>query len=661
MTLQGKIIEYIDQARFICGLVTRDEDKRLRVINQNGREMNLPLARIVHHTVQGYPVELAREDVQRLLQETGARRQELAGGVNLAEIWELAVEEDDSAFSPDFLAELNFGGAIGDDHVAAFLRRVFSDRLFFKYREGKVLVHSVEVVEQLQDKAAREKEKEELLESGAKALQGLMRGECPVAWPDREKCLALLADYYLHGNEAPESDVARELLKRAGLTMPHDPFYLLVAAGVWDRDENIPLLKKDLPLEFSAEALAQADVSESSAAELLADGRRDLRHLELMTIDGAGTRDFDDALHLEQRDNGFLVGIHITDVTPWVPVVSPLFNEALERGTSIYFPEGQIPMLPESLSQGVCSLLKDRPRPAISFMVLVSAAGEVLEFELCRSVVEVKRRLTYVEAGEMIDRGDEELRILDRLGRALQQKRVANDALLLPIPDINIRIGEQIRVELSDVDTSARSMVAEFMILANTLGAQYLCDREIPGLYRCQEPPRKRLFQGVENDLFLLFRQRKYLSRGELLIKPRRHSGVGVPQYTTVTSPLRRLLDLIIEHQLVNVLQGKGQLFSQSDCKDYMAKVIHSLAKANFVRQARHNYWVLRYLAQRVGDRLSAFVVDIQPRRVRVVLRDVLLEADLPLGRGADIELGDVIRVQLVKVDPLDNTLRLDW
>ena len=423
MTLQGKIIEYIDQSRFICGLVTEDNGKRLRIINQNGREMNLPLARIVHQTSQGYPLNLAREDVQRLLQETAAGRQELTGLVDLGEIWELAVAENDSAFAPDFLAELSFGGEVTDDHVAAFLRCVFDDRLFFKYREGRIMVHSEEVVEQLREKAIKEKAREELLDSGARALQGLMRGENIGEWPEREKCLNLLADYYLQGNEAPESSVTRELLKRARLTRPHDPFHLLVAAGVWNKDENIPLLKKGLPTEFTAEALEQADVVDPSADELLADNRRDLRHLELLTIDGASTRDFDDALHLEKRDNGFLVGIHIADVTPWVPVGSPLFNEALERSTSIYFPEGQIPMLPESLSQGVCSLLKDKPRPAISFMVLLSAAGEVLEFELCRSVVSVKRRLTYDEAGEMINQ-DEELKILARLSLVLQLKRL---------------------------------------------------------------------------------------------------------------------------------------------------------------------------------------------------------------------------------------------
>ncbi len=660
MTLQGKIIEYIDQSRFICGLVTEDNGKRLRIINRNGREMNLPLARIVHQSGRHFPVELTREDVQRLLQETAKQRQDLMQLVNLAEIWELAVEENDSAFAPEFLAELSFAGDVTDDHVAAFLRCVFIDRLFFKYREGKILVHSVDVVEQLKEKAAREKAREKLLDSGARALQNLSRGENIGEWPEREKCLALLADYFLHGNEAAESSVTRELLKRARLTRPHDPFHLLVAAGVWDEDENIPLLKKELPIEFSPAALKQAEVVEPSADELPAEGRRDLRHLELLTIDGADTRDFDDALHIEKRDNGFLVGIHIADVTPWVPVDSPLFNEALERGTSIYFPEGQIPMLPESLSQGVCSLLKDKPRPAISFMVLLSAGGEVLEFELCRSVVTVKRRLTYDEAGEMIAR-DEELKNLARLSLTLQLNRLANGALLLPIPDVNITIGEQIQVNINDVDTPARTLVAEFMILANTLAGQYLCDREIPGLYRCQEPPRKRLYQGVEKDLFLNFRQRKYLSRGELLIKPRRHSGVGVPQYTTVTSPIRRLLDLIIEHQLVNVLQGRGQLFSQSDCKDYMAKIIHSLSRANFVRQARHRYWILRYLAQRIGERFSVIVVDIQTRRIRVVIKDVLLETDLPLVRGADIEPGDVIRLKLAKVDPLDNTLRLEW
>ncbi len=661
MTLQGKIIEYLDQSKFICALVTRDSGKRLRILNQKGREMNLPVSRIVHHTGHSYAVEQSREDIQRLLQKTAEKRQTLTEPVELEEIWELASEEDESSFSPDFLAGLSFGEDVSDDHLAAFLRCVFRDHLFFKYKAGKILVHSAETVEQLRDSAEKEKAREKLLDQGAQALEVLKKGREPVNWPEREKCLALLREYYLQGNDAPESDVARELLKRARLTRPHDAFHLLVAAGVWDKNENIPLLRQDLPVEFSREVLLEAEVDEPSTAELLADGRLDLLHLPVMTIDGESTRDFDDGLHVEKRENGFMVGIHIADVTPWVTPGSQLFSAAVERGTSIYFPDGQIPMLPPSLSEGVCSLICDRVRPALSFMVLLSADGEVLDHTVQRSVVRVKRRLTYGQVDEMLE-NDEELKILSLLSLRLQQRRIDNGAMLLPIPDVNVTVhGDDVDVRLNEVDTPGRTLVAEFMVLANSVGASYFCDREIPALYRSQALPRRRLIHGYDKDLFLNFRQRRNLSRGELSSKPKLHSGVGVAQYTTLTSPIRRLLDMIMQHQLANVLKGDGPLFTLAECKQFGGKILAVLSRANQVRYQRHRYWLFKYLEKRVGEKLSVLILEIQPRRIQVVIKDVLLESDLPLNQGVRVEPGDVVKVKLAKANALDNTLRLEW
>ena len=662
MSLQGKIVEYLDQSKFICALVTQDSGKRLRILNQNGREVNLPLARIVHHTNHSYAAQQSREDSLRLLRETADKRQALTEPVELKEIWELASDENESSFAPDFLAGLSFGEDASDDHIAAFLRCVFRDHLFFKYKGGKVLVHSLETVQQLRGRAEKEKAREELLNKGGQALEMLRQGRVPADWPERDKCLALLRDYYLQGNEAPESAVARELLKRARLTRPHDAFHLLVAAGEWDKNENIPLLRQDLPVAFSRKVLAEAEVDEPTTAELLADGRLDLLHLPVLTIDGESTRDFDDALHVEKRENGFLVGIHIADVTPWVTPGSELFSAAMERGTSIYFPEKQIPMLPPSLSQGACSLIYDRARPALSFMVLLSAGGEVLEHTVQRSVVRVKRQLTYGQVDEMLE-NDEELKILSLLSLRLQQRRIDNGALLLPIPDVNVTVhdGDDVDVSLSEVDTPARTLVAEFMVLANSLGAGYFCDREIPALYRSQPLPRRRLLHGFDKDLFLNFRQRRNLSRGELQSKPKPHSGVGVQQYTTLTSPIRRLLDMIMQHQLIHVLKGEGPLFTLAECRQFGGTITSVLSRANQVRYQRHRYWLLKYLEKKVGEKLSVLILEIQPRRVQVVIKDVLLESDLPVNQGAGVEPGDVIRVKLAKASALDSTLRLEW
>ena len=673
MTIPGSIVEYIDGGRFFCALVTEDTGKRYRLLNQNGRELNMPPARILLTSEKRYPLTMDRSEQIHLLQEADATRNRLVEEIDLAAIWELAVEENENTFSARFLAELSFGGELDDNQIAAFLRAVFTDRLYFKYKNGKITVHGEEQVEQLRLQQQREQEKEALLNQGAIFLDRIYKKEQVTAreWPQLPEVLDWLEEYVLLGNEAARADLIRQLLKKAGLTAPHADYHLLVRAGRWHRDENLPLKKAGQPVEFSQACQQEAQaLVEQPAEHWLADkGRRDLRDLETFTIDAASTRDYDDALHIEDRGDTIRVGIHIADVSALISPRSALFAESLERATSLYFPEGHIPMLPPSLSQGVCSLLKDRPRPAMSFLVDFDHNGTMLRSTIVRSVIQVKKRLSYREVDRMLAKenssspDNQALARLHAISSILQKQRADNGALLLSLPDVNIDIRDpdNIRVHLNPVETPARTLVSEMMILANGVAASYLAGQEAPGLFRSQPPPRKRIISGVHNALADIARQRRFLSRGELTVHPKPHSGLGLNCYTTVTSPIRRILDLIIQHQLANMLSGRGILFSNDECKTFSGTIGQKLARAGAVRQQRYRYWILRYLEPRQGATLPALVVGQGPKRVNLLLTDCLFDVDLPVNPAFPVEPGDTVRVRLARVSPLDNVLRVEW
>ncbi|BCO08843.1 ribonuclease [Desulfolithobacter dissulfuricans] len=673
MTLPGTLVEYIDGGKFLCGLVLQDTGKRLRIINQNGREVNLPQSRLLTASRSTYPVDISRDDMVRLLRETSENRERLAATIDLSEIWELAVTEEDASFSADFLAELCFGDKLSDDQVAAFLRAVLRDRFYFKYKNGQVTVHTEEKVEQLKHQRAREKEREQILENGARALCSIMAGEEVTCedWPQREQCLEWISQYVLFGNESAEADLVRQLLKKAELTRPGDGFNLLVRAGVWHRDENTMLLKAEQPVEFDEAAMEQArSIREPDVDELLADPRRkDLRELDVFTVDGESTRDFDDALHVQPLEDGNIeVGVHIADVAHYIKPRDPLFDEAMERCTSLYFPEQQIPMLPEELSQGVCSLLVDKPRPVMSFIMTLSPEGELIRSKIVPAVVTVKQQLTYTQVDELVAEGlkkntNKNLLILNRLREQLRRRRVENGALLLPFPDVNIEIGEdgRIGISLAPVDTPARTIVSELMILANHVAASYLAAQEAPGLFRSQGPPRKRLIDGMDTSLPEVARQRRFLSRGELTTHPKAHSGLGLSCYTTVTSPIRRFLDLVMQLQISNMIRGKGILFTDTECRDFAGTIHQKLGRANMVRQQRYRYWILRYLEQQVGNTVNALVINSGPKRINLLLADCLFDIDLPPNPAFPVEPGDMVRVRLARVNARDNTLRVEW
>jgi len=666
MIVTGKLIEYLDNGKFICALVTESQPTRLRLINQNGRELNLPLSRVVHCSKETHPTELSRESVTKNLQDTTKKRGSLMDHINLEEIWELTSEDGSNTFSPVFLAELIFGSEATDNTVSAFLRCVFEDKLFFKYKEGRIQVNSAEKVQQLQIQQKKEAKRAELIREGAKAVSRIMESDFSPGElnPIQVELLGVIRDFYLFGSDAAESDVARKILKSANHNKIHDPYYLLVKAGIWSANENIPLLRNDLPVNFSLAARQQAElILQRGQNELFDDpGRTDLTHLAPITIDGPTTLDFDDALTVEEQDGDYLVGIHISDVAHYVRPGDPLFAEAMRRGTSIYFPEGQIPMLPRHLSQGICSLIQEETRAALSFMILLSPEAEILRVRITPSIIRVKRRLTYEEVDRMLE-SDQEIKLLNMLRKKLRTQRLNRGALLLPFPDVNIFIDHhgKAHINLGKSDTPARTIVSEMMILANSEAAKYVADRMVPGIFRSQPPLQKRIVHGEDDDLFQNTLQRKNMSRGELSTTAKSHSGLGVSHYSTITSPIRRLLDLVMQHQLKSIVRRQEPCFTEEMCKDFTSVLSRTLTTANNVRNQRQRYWLLKFLADRQGQYLDALVIQAGPKRVNLVLLDLLMDIDLPTSGSKSIQPNTVVKVRVVKSDPLDNIVRFDW
>jgi exoribonuclease-2 len=482
-------------------------------------------------------------------------------------------------------------------------------------------------------------------------------------WPDKERCLELIRDYYLYQTEADGFETARRLLRESGLTAPHDPFHIMVKCGIWNKNENITLLRSKIPVEFSEECLNQAAAfSEPDGAGLCSQGRRDFREFPLLTVDGVGTKDFDDALHIERKGDNFLVGIHVSDVSHYLKPGTPLYEEAKERSTSIYFPDAIVPMLPHDLSENLFSLLQNKDRPAVSFLVEISPEGAILSHKIVRSVVNVKRQLTYQEAEKRCEQ-DGALHDLALLSAKLRKNRIEAGALVIPIPDVVIKIAadDSVSVQLVDTETKMRIMVSEFMVLANSLGAEYLAIRQQPGLFRSQASPQKRLFTTPQDDLYVNFRQRRHLSRGILSTNAKRHSGVGVEQYTTITSPIRRMLDLAMQIQMTEILQQKGPYYSTKDLNILSAELATAATRVNLVRQLRHRYWLLKYLENKINKCLPAFILARNDKRVRIVLTDILLEGELPPNQAVSAKPGDTIMVKIAKVQALDSVLRLEW
>jgi len=326
--------------------------------------------------------------------------------------------------------------------------------------------------------------------------------------------------------------------------------------------------------------------------------RRDIRDLPVVTIDPERAKDFDDALSLERgRDGQSVLGVHIADVSHFVRPGTAIDREARRRGTSVYLPDRVIPMLPEQLSNGVCSLAPDVDRLAFSAFLTVDSRGKIVDARLERTIMRSARRYTYEEVQAQLDGdgsvGEEDsaglVRELHELAARFRQERMSRHALDLDVPECEIDIGpdgalEGIRIVGSD---PAHQLVEECMLAANEAVARHLSRLRVPFISRVHEAPDPDRLEDLAAQLDVLGVEHDDLSRRENLsrmltavkdsplaphvrvavlrsmnraeysVKSSGHYGLAKRRYCHFTSPIRRYPDLVV-HRLLAATLAKG-------------------------------------------------------------------------------------------------------
>jgi len=267
-------------------------------------------------------------------------------------------------------------------------------------------------------------------------------------------------------------------------------------------DVEIIIRKFHLPHRFPAEVLAEAEAAPQFVFEPEREGRRDFRSLPIVTIDGETAKDFDDAVHVERLPDGnFLLEVHIADVAHYVRPGMALDREARLRGTSVYFPDRAVPMLPLELSNGICSLNPHVDRLTMSALMEIDPEGNIVEYELLPGVIRSARRSTYTAVNAVLS-GDasacldyraqvEHFKLMEELARILNRRREARGSIDFDLPEPEIEFDEHGR--MTGITRSERNIahriIEEFMLAANETVAEHLERQGVPALYRIHEKP----------------------------------------------------------------------------------------------------------------------------------------------------------------------------
>src|SRR6266487_3889489 len=434
--------------------------------------------------------------------------------------------------------------------------------------------------------------------------------------------------------------------------------------------------KFHLPAEFPKDVLEQAErISEQVDARQLEE-REDLRKEFIVTIDPDDARDFDDAINVEKLANGWQLGVHIADVATYVEPGSALDREARRRGNSVYLPDRVIPMLPERLSNGVCSLKPDVDRLTHSVFIQFDKRGVTKSTRFARSVIRSAHRLTYKEAHAILtsdfrDRLGERLHLAWELAALLRRKRFEHGALDLDFPEVKVWVDKQghpVRLERIENDES-HQLIEELMLAANEAVARELKKRTIPTIYRVHENPDpeklaeyrefvlsfnykvgdlthrtelQRLLasiRGKPEEQALKVALLKSLKRARYAPQPLGHYGLAKPNYLHFTSPIRRYADLVVHRALRRarspsapdgVLQRRdpyGPDMSEiASIAEHISITERTAADAeNDAAQMKKLEFFQRQLDQRNPQIFRAAIVDVRNYGLMVELPDALI------------------------------------
>jgi ribonuclease R len=469
---------------------------------------------------------------------------------------------------------------------------------------------------------------------------------------------------------------------------------------------EIAVRKFDLPHEFSRKALAAVRAVPDEVREEDVDKRRDLRDLGFVTIDGETARDFDDAVFARREGKGFRLWVAIADVSHYVRHGDAIDIEARERGTSVYFPRRVIPMLPEKLSNGICSLNPDVDRLAMVCEMAITASGEIASYEFYAAVFRSHARLTYTEVWAHLEtkKAPENLAILYELFKVLLEQRTRRGAIDFETVETRMIFDAKGKIEkiVAEPRNDAHRVIEECMLAANVCAGAFIAKHKHPVLYRVHDVPAEEKV-GVLRDFlaelglqlpggevpqpkdyakllekirkrpdFTLLQTILLRSLKQAVYSPDNagHFGLAFDAYVHFTSPIRRYPDLLV-HRVIKAVLARKKYDGGIDWEGLGRHCSETERRADDASRDVENWLKCYYMKEHVGEIFSGTITGVTPFGLFVTLDDYFVDGLVhisELGRdyfqfdatrhallgertGKRYRLADRMKVKLVRVD----------
>lgn len=412
-----------------------------------------------------------------------------------------------------------------------------------------------------------------------------------------------------------------------------------------------------IPEQFPSEVMVEADKIPEVISVQSDSNRLDLRDTLMVTIDGEDAKDLDDAVSLEIKDDKYILGVHIADVSEYVKEGSALDKDALSRGCSVYLVDRVVPMLPVKLSNGICSLNAGEERFAMSCIMTIDSKGEVVDYKITESIINVHKRMNYSSVNKMLNNDLEEqklhedvypmLKDMQVLAEILRDKRTKRGSIDFDMPESKITLDEKgVPISIKPYEANdATRLIEDFMLIANETVASHMFWQAMPFLYRVHETPDRDKMESLK----IMALSLGYYLKGdtkeihpkslqslinEFADKPEAglmmrltlrsmkqaryaseclgHFGLALKEYTHFTSPIRRYPDLQIHRILKDQLHGKlddERISHYHDILDNVAKEASRLERrANEAEREVDKLKKAEYMEKRIGQQYEGII-----------------------------------------------------
>ena len=630
----ARLVEYLGQEQLELGLVTEEDKKKILLTDARGRAGKLAPDKVLFRH--------SGESVDAL----HARLEALAAEVDVPLLWEtLLAEESTAALEAPELARLYFD-ADDDAHASAVFRALLAERTHFR-RKGKAFEpRSAEDLERLREQRESEQRAAEEL---AALTAGLRKRELDPGLCERlERYLRLGGDLQLAAALEPLAKAPEQAA-----------FDLLLHAGHLSPETDLEVLRANLRAEHPAPVIEHA-------AGLAPPAPASPVRPAAFSIDDPETREVDDALSVAREGDLVRVEVDIADVGALVAAGDPVDLEAQRRASTVYLPTGIYMMLPERLGCDLLSLHAGEERPALRTTAWIDAEGRVQRHEITPGTIRVERRLDYETADRLLaaepgDATGDALRLLKQTADRLAARRRAAGALSFQQREYKIRVsegGETISIKPIPFDSPSRRLVAEMMILANSLAASFAVEHGIPIIFRVQAPPAETPPDIEPGDPAAFAKLRGLLQPAALSLKPGRHAGLGLEAYTQSTSPLRRYADLVIQRQLHAAIAGQEPPYSAEELFKVLGSAETTEKESKRLESTITLRWALEHVT-RLEDRsaLSAWVLGPVPGGYKAEL--CCCGATGLLVDSSQREPGELVTVRVKHIRPRQGALRM--